>query len=117
MDLLNGHCKANLGLADKLNMDQAKDFLSQAKNWALASTDIKRTFVCKDFITAMLFVNEVAQIAEAEQHHPDIRIYRYNRVDIKLITHQVNGLTVNDFVLAAKINQLVADHFDWFMEV
>ncbi len=116
MDLLNKHCKAKIVDTDKLSMDHAKDFLAQAKNWALAGTDIKRTFVLKDFITAMLFVNEIAQIAETEQHHPDMRIYRYNRVDVRLMTHKVNGLTINDFILAANINQLVGEHFDWFVE-
>lgn len=116
MDLLNQPCKNSLSDSDKLNIDQAKNFLSQAKNWALSSSDIKRTFVLKDFITAMLFINEIAQIAETEQHHPDMRVYRYNRVDVRLMTHSVNGLTINDFILAAKINQLVAEHFDWFME-
>lgn len=116
MDLLNTSCQPINSPSQRLSIDQAKEYLSQSKNWALSSSDIKRTFILKDFVTAMLFVNEVAQLAETEQHHPDIKMYRYNRVDIKLSTHKVLGLTVNDFIMAAKINQLVGDHFDWFIE-
>jgi len=53
----------------------------------------------------MVFVNKVAEIAEAEGHHPDIHIF-YNQVRLDIWTHAANGLTENDFVLAAKVNLL-----------
>lgn len=66
---------------------------------------IRRTFQFADFVQAMDFVNSVAKIANAENHHPDIHIF-YNKVTLELWTHTVNGLSENDFILAAKIEQL-----------
>jgi 4a-hydroxytetrahydrobiopterin dehydratase len=53
----------------------------------------------------MAFVQEVAQIAEQEQHHPDMCIH-YDNVEIELTTHAIGGLSENDFIMAAKINEL-----------
>ncbi len=64
-----------------------------------------REFTFRDFMEAMTFVNKVAQIAEDEGHHPDIHIF-YNKVRIELWTHAVNGLSENDFILAAKISAI-----------
>ena len=57
----------------------------------------------KDFREAMVFVNKVAEIAESEGHHPDFLI-KYNNVNLKLWTHAINGLSENDFIMAAKID-------------
>ena len=65
---------------------------------------ITRTFTYADHITAMSFVNRVAMVAEAMDHHPDLRIV-YNRVEIRLNSHDANGVTVRDIRLAEKINQ------------
>ena len=54
----------------------------------------------------MKFVNRVAEAADLENHHPDIHIY-YNKVQIVLFTHKINGLSRNDFILAAKIDAVV----------
>ena len=59
----------------------------------------------KDFVAAMKFVNRVADIAEAEGHHPDIHIH-YNRVRFDIFTHAIDGLSENDFILAAKIDSV-----------
>ena len=66
---------------------------------------IKHEFKFKDFKEAMIFVNKIADIAESEGHHPDIYIY-YNKVVIELMTHASSGLSENDFIMAAKIEQL-----------
>ncbi|MDO8435159.1 MAG: 4a-hydroxytetrahydrobiopterin dehydratase [bacterium] len=70
------------------------------------SMRIKRNFKFKDFKQAIAFVNRVAEIAEAEGHHPDLHIF-YNKVTIELWTHAVMGLSENDFIVAAKIDQIV----------
>ena len=67
--------------------------------------NIERVFTFKDFAEALTFVNAVGRIAEEEQHHPDIDM-RYNKVRIALSTHAAQGLSENDFVLAAKIDPL-----------
>ena len=66
---------------------------------------LARTFKFKNFVQTMKFVNEVARIAEEEGHHPDIAIF-YNVVELTLWTHAVGGLSVNDFILASKIDTL-----------
>lgn len=68
--------------------------------------EIKHEFRFKDFNEAMSFVNKVAEIAESEGHHPDIYIY-YNKVVLSLMTHNIKGLSENDFILAAKVETLV----------
>ncbi len=70
-------------------------------------TEIKREFRFKDFRQAMEFVNSVAAIANEQDHHPDIFI-SYNKVQLTLSTHKIGGLSLNDFIVAAKID-LAAD--------
>lgn len=67
--------------------------------------EISREFTFKDFKEAMAFVNEVAEIAEREGHHPDIHV-RWNKVRLDLSTHAIGGLSTNDFIVAAKVNVL-----------
>jgi len=86
---------------------EADVYMKDISDWTL-SDDVKkisRQYKFKDFKESMIFVNKVAELAEREGHHPDIFI-RYNKVDIELTTHAVNGLSVNDFILAAKIDQI-----------
>ncbi len=64
---------------------------------------IARKFEFKDFQESMRFVNRVAEVAEAEGHHPDMHIF-YNKVNLELWTHAAGGLTDNDFILATKID-------------
>ncbi|MDO8558623.1 MAG: 4a-hydroxytetrahydrobiopterin dehydratase [bacterium] len=66
---------------------------------------IRRQFQFGNFTKAMDFVNKIAIIAEHEQHHPDIHIW-YDKVLIVLWTHAVKGLSENDFIVAAKLNEL-----------
>ena len=64
---------------------------------------ISKEYKFKDFIGAINFVEQVAEIAELEGHHPDIHIF-YNKVLLELSTHAIGGLSENDFILAAKID-------------
>ena len=66
---------------------------------------ISYTFKKKSFKEAISFVNDIADLAEEEQHHPNIHIY-YNKVKIVLTTHAIGGLSENDFIMAAKIEGL-----------
>lgn len=67
---------------------------------------IKRKFKFKDFKQAMDFVNKVAEVAESEQHHPNIEIF-YNIVNLTLWTHAIAGLSENDFIIAAKVDEVL----------
>lgn len=88
-----------------MNIDEAKKHLAELQGWELESDSIEKTFTFKDFAEAMRFVNAVADIAEEEGHHPDIEI-TYNTVEIELSTHAIKGLSLNDFILAAKIDKI-----------
>ncbi len=91
-----------------LTKEQAAPYLRMTPGWALdaAGKKIYRPFSFKDFKEAMAFVNKVAAIAEGEGHHPDIYIF-YDRVNLELWTHAIGGLSENDFIVAAKVNDLL----------
>ncbi|MCO5051459.1 MAG: 4a-hydroxytetrahydrobiopterin dehydratase [Verrucomicrobiae bacterium] len=89
----------------KLASVEIKAARKAVPNWAKRGATISRTFVFKDFREAMKFVNAVAKIAERDRHHPDIDV-RWNKVTLALTTHDVGGLTQNDFDLAQKFNRL-----------
>lgn len=84
-----------------------REHLEKVPGWQLNGKRIEREFEFKDFVEAMRFVNMVADVAEAEGHHPDLHVH-YNRVKIELWTHSMDGLSENDFIVAAKINRLHA---------
>lgn len=86
--------------------DDVDALLAEVPGWTLDRNEIERTFQFGDFRQAIDFVNRVADIVEAENHHPDIHI-SYNKVRLVFTTHKVGGLSRNDFVMAAKVNQLV----------
>ena len=88
-----------------LSRNKARDELSKLGNWALRQSIISRKFVFANFVQAIRFVNRVARLAEAANHHPDITI-NYNRVKLSLTTHDEGGLTMKDFRLAGRINKL-----------
>lgn len=82
--------------------------LENIPSWQLIDGEvpqIARTWKFQDFEEAMKFVNKVAELAEAENHHPNIEI-AYNKVTLTLWTHSIGGLSENDFILAAKIDVL-----------
>ncbi len=93
------------GLA--MTESEAKKHLVEISGWALIESGkkIEKLFTYADFKGAMMFVHKVADIAEREGHHPDISI-SYNKVIITLWTHAVGGLSLNDFILAAKIDSI-----------
>jgi 4a-hydroxytetrahydrobiopterin dehydratase len=84
---------------------QAAAYLPQVPDWEMREgKSLRRRFRFKDFAETMAFVNRVAALAEAEGHHPDIFI-SYIRVRVDLTTHAIDGLSENDFIMAAKIDQ------------
>ena len=84
---------------------EVKAALADLPGWELAGSDIVKEYKLADFAAAMAFVNQVAERAEAANHHPDIDI-RWNKVRLALSTHSEGGLTNNDFALAAEIESL-----------
>ena len=87
---------------------EAEKYKAHLLGWIVAfdSKKISREFKFKDFKKTMVFVNKVADIAEAEGHHPDMLV-SYGKVAIELSTHAIGGLSENDFIVASKINRLI----------
>jgi 4a-hydroxytetrahydrobiopterin dehydratase len=88
-----------------LSKEEAEALARQVPDWTLKEKAIEREFKLADFRQAIAFVNYVAELANQEDHHPDIHIY-YNKVHLVLSTHKIGGLSKNDFILAAKIDRL-----------
>jgi len=84
---------------------EVKAALADIPGWELAGSDIVREYKFADFVAAIAFVNQLADKAEAANHHPDIDI-RWNKVRLALSTHSEGGLTQKDFALAAEIESL-----------
>ena len=89
----------------KLSRTEVASKLGSIANWKENGDAISRTFTFKDFAVAMGFVNAVAAEAEKANHHPDIDI-RWNKVKLKLSTHDAGGLTEKDFALAKVSDEL-----------
>lgn len=89
----------------KLTEHEIGERLAALPEWEIAAGELDRTFQFADFVAALRFVNGVAELAEAAQHHPDIDI-RYNKVRLRLVTHDAGGLTAKDFDLAEAASKL-----------
>lgn len=106
-NLLSGKCiPCSIG-TDPLNENEIKEYLKQLKEgWEIINNQyIEKTYKFKDFKDALDFVNRIGDIAEKENHHPEL-ILHWGRVVVKLMTFKIKGLHENDFILAAKIDQL-----------
>ncbi len=101
-------CVACEGGVPPLTPAEIEVFQKQlVKPWQVVEDKkITKEFSFKDFKEAMVFVNNIATVAEDEGHHPDITIV-YNKVKIELTTHAISGLSENDFIMAAKIEKIV----------
>ncbi|HEX2952318.1 MAG TPA: 4a-hydroxytetrahydrobiopterin dehydratase [Armatimonadota bacterium] len=108
MALHEEKCEACTVGTPPLGPDEARDLSAQVPEWTLHEKSLERTFTFKDFRGSIAFINRVADIAEAQGHHPDIFI-SYNTVKLDLSTHKIGGLSRNDFILAAKIDELMKE--------
>jgi len=101
-------CRPCEGQGKPLSIEQAKEHLKGLPGWEMLESGkmISKSFIVKNFMTAIDFINKVAAAAEADNHHPDIHLAGYRNLKIDLSTHAVGGLSENDFILAAKIDKL-----------
>lgn len=93
-------------MSDLLNTQEIKDCLKRVPEWDHDKKQIERIFEFDDFSEAIDFVNSVAEIAEEDNHHPDLDI-RFNKVRVLLSTRSEGGVTELDFDLAEKIDTLI----------
>jgi 4a-hydroxytetrahydrobiopterin dehydratase len=89
-------------------MEEAEALAKSLDGWVIDpdGRQISRSWTVKNFMAGLDFFNKVAVIAEEEGHHPDLHLEGYRQVTIVIWTHAVGGLTENDFILAAKIDQV-----------
>jgi len=107
MDLINKKCIPCEVGGSPLDHNAIAIFSRDLVDWkVIDDIKISRTFKFKNFKESIEFVNKVASLAESEGHHPDIDI-KYNIVNIELMTHAVEGLTENDFIVATKIDKII----------
>lgn len=105
-DLTAKKCVPCEGGVPKYTAAEAEAQLAALPGWRLThdGTRIRRDLKLPDFRAAIKLINNVAALAEREQHHPDLHLEGYRRVWIEVFTHAIGGLSENDFILAAKID-------------
>ena len=110
-DLSKKKCVACDGTIPPFDKSEIHKYLKKVDGWDVKSNDDKsfflfKNFNFKDFKESQIFVNKVGNIAEKENHHPDIS-FGWGYAKIKIFTHAINGLHESDFVLAAKIDKII----------
>ena len=106
-ELLRRHCQP-CARVHVLDGPTIQAHLAAVPHWELSPDGkrIRRHLRARDFLTALDFFRRIGEVAEAEDHHPDLHLVNYRDVTVELWTHAQGGVTENDFVLAARIDQL-----------
>lgn len=106
--LSKGKCVPCEGGIARLSLDEATLHLPALPGWEVLSDPdrIRKCWTVKNFVSGMEFFRQVMEIAEQEGHHPDLHLVNYRKVSIEIWTHAISGLSLNDFILAAMIDQL-----------
>jgi 4a-hydroxytetrahydrobiopterin dehydratase len=107
-ELTAKNCSACEGGTPPFTPEQVAAHLPAVPEWALADDGklIRRRYKFDNFVSAMAFLHKVADLAEQEDHHPDLHLTGYRHVAVELTTHAIGGLSANDFIVAAKIDRL-----------
>ena len=109
-DLLNKKCAPCEGGVLPFDISEIHKYQKKVDGWDILKNEKKifylyKKYEFKNFLESQIFINKVSEIAENEEHHPDIS-YGWGYAEIKITTHAIEGLSENDFILAAKIDQL-----------
>ena len=110
-DLSQKKCKPCEGGISALDISEIHKYQKKIDGWEVKSNEkkiyfLEKKFKFKNFLNSQKFINEVSQISENEGHHPDI-LFGWGYAQIKITTHAIEGLSENDFILAAKIDQII----------
>lgn len=112
-DLVQKKCVPCEGGVAPMEKEEVERYLAVVSGWSLGETpEIVKNYSFKDFAQALHFVNAVGEIAESEGHHPDISLHDWKQVELRLSTHAIKGIHLNDFVLAAKVDEMKRAKFD-----
>jgi 4a-hydroxytetrahydrobiopterin dehydratase len=109
LDQLNSsRCVPCEGGVPAIGFNDAQEQLKILSGWSLDEfgKSISKSWNCKNFVKSLEFCNQIGALAEAEGHHPDLHLTGYRHLKVVLTTHAIGGLSLNDFVLAAKIDAL-----------
>ena len=109
MELLtNKKCVPCEGIGRAYTLEEIRLRLGEIPGWILAQDgkSIERAFTLKNFAVCVNFINKIKDIAEDEMHHPDLHLTGFKNLKVVLYTHALGGVTENDLIVAAKINQL-----------
>lgn len=107
-ELCTSRCVPCEGGVPKLSHDEANQQIQELDGWVILDGPdrISKSWKVTNFVAGMDFLNRVTELAEDEAHHPDVHLVGYRNVTIDIWTHAIGGLSLNDFILAAKIDQL-----------
>lgn len=106
-ELAGRECVPCRGGVPPLKGDEIQDLISKLDQWSVVSEHhLTKLYKFRDFKESLAFVNRVGELAEQQGHHPDIS-FGWGRVEVTIWTHKIDGLTESDFILAAKIDQLI----------
>ncbi len=105
--LAQAHCVPRKGASHRLDEAQVRELHGQLNGWTLAEDGraLTRTFKFDNYYRTIAFVNALAFIAHREDHHPDLGVH-YDGCEVRFSTHDVGGLSENDFICAAKTDAL-----------
>lgn len=103
--LLDQHCQPCSSSTAALSPDQVEQLLPQLDGWQCHDQLLSKTYRFKNYYQTIAFVNAIAWLAHREDHHPDLAV-SYNSCRVEYSTHAVHGLSLNDFICAAKVDAL-----------
>jgi 4a-hydroxytetrahydrobiopterin dehydratase len=106
-ELLRRRCRP-LGREAAMSTEQIQNHLRRLSGWLLREGAIEKRYDFADFHRTMAFVNALAWVAHAEDHHPDLAV-GYGHCVVRFNTHSAGGISINDFVCAAKVDALLPD--------
>ncbi|GAB4179816.1 MAG: 4a-hydroxytetrahydrobiopterin dehydratase [Rhodocyclaceae bacterium] len=106
-ELASRHCAPHSGAVDRLTEAETAALIRALPGWSIEDGALVRTWSFADYGETMAFANGVAWLAQREDHHPELAV-GYNRCRVAWSTHDVGGLSMNDFVCAAKLEALRA---------
>ena len=111
IDLINKKCVPCEGGVSALDLKEIHKYHKKVDGWDVKFNEkkiyfLEKKFKFKNFLNSQKFINEVSKISENEGHHPDI-LFGWGYAKIKITTHAIEGLSENDFILAAKIDQII----------
>jgi 4a-hydroxytetrahydrobiopterin dehydratase len=104
-DLAHMRCKPADHCEAPLSQDEINSLLSMLEHWMQYDRIIGKTFEFKNHYETMAFVNTLAWVSHREDHHPELMV-GYNKCHVEYTTHSINGLSLNDFICAAKVDTL-----------